>query len=360
MDRYIALVLKTHDPRRIKAVCLILYGQAAGPQAKWGQEKYDGQGFSVTGTRGHVTVTRLDPKTGEKSDMPLPDYGTPEAKAVLGPFLEAVRENLRQCGLVDRILIGMPADQHPTLAAVAMFNELLPGIGWMTGCHQNPWAYSYSPTDRSKTVPILHIERVYQGDLEDPARKRRFGWQAKRMELAFTRPGFQPVTLGPGRREPWNFRIAAEVALAAGCRGLGRLGADYWRDMPGIKSYEGNTFYSRYPASALGQTSLSANCTDLLLPGAGGPITTSRFENLREGLQTAEAVVFIQKALLEKKVPEDVEKQCWALLDERVNAYRLLQIGMGRLGWQARDRKLYEMAARVSQIAKPATPAPGL
>lgn len=350
MDRYLDLFLKTHDVKQVDAVCLMLYGKAALANAKWGQAKYDENGFSKTGQKGKMTVTLLDPKTGAKSDLQLPNYGTPEAKTTLAPFLKAVREKLEKRGLWKQALIGMPADMAPTPAGARMLHELLPGMTWFTGCHQNQRGYKFKTKEGPKFVPITHLERVYQGYIPDPAKTRKFGWQLGRIELAFNRSGFSPLNFYPASFPlPWKFRIVMEVNLASGLRGAGRLGADYWG--MGLKSYGGGTFYSRYPQSSLGQTSLTANCADLLVPGPKGPIPSVRFENLREGIQSAEAVISIQKALLAKKVPEDLAKECWKLLDERVNYCRMLHIGMEHQGWVDRNRKLYRMAAKVSKLA---------
>ncbi len=324
MDRYLDLFLKTHDKQRIKAVCLIAHGAQSGAP------------------NGQATVTLLDPEKGTKSDLKLPCYGTPEAEALLKPLLEAVRENLKKRGLLAQVQLGMPTDpgrSNVTPAVAAMFNRLLPGAGWFAACHNPNTAYCDG-------APVFHIERVYCGPLEDPARKRLFGWQLPRMELAFTRYGFEPAELGFGFASAWRCRMAQEAILAAGFRGAGRLGADYWRAMPGVETGGGNTYYSRYAASGVYNLGASGTCCDLLAPGPKGPVTTRRLENLREGIQTAETVIFLQKALLDKKVPEELEKQCWNLLDERINAYRTFRPE----GGQERDRKLYQMAARISQV----------
>ncbi|MHC4716522.1 MAG: glycoside hydrolase domain-containing protein, partial [Planctomycetota bacterium] len=319
MDRYVDLYLRHHDRRRIKAVCLVVWGNAGVAKGNpYQKHKYDARGVPLQ-TRGTFTVTVLDPQTGA-ADMPLPALGTDAYEAFWRPVLGKVRQRLAARGLADRIMLGMPADPSPSPAAVAAFRNILPEAGWFVGNHPGRRHLGYDPKDRKKIVPVVHVERVYTSLLPDPASKRLFGWQRKQMALAFNRYGFGPLCLYPSP-SVWAFRMLMEADLASGHRGAGRIGADYW-PMPGgnRRSGSGGTFYSRYPHSATGQTGLGANCRALLAAGPDGPVTSARFENVREGIQNAEAVIFVQKALLGGQVPGPLAKRAWAVLDERTGA----------------------------------------
>ena len=350
MDRYVDLVLKHHDPRRIKAVCLIVWGNAGVAKGNpYEKDKYDARGVPKE-TRGAFTVTAMGPD-GAPADMALPAVGTEAYEAFWRPVLEKVRQRLTDRGLADRILLGMPADPTPSAVAVAAFHRILPEAGWFVGNHPGRTQIGYDAADRGKNVPVSHVERVYTGELPDPAVKRQFGWQRQQMALAFNRYGFGPLCLYP-TPSVWAFRILMEADLASGHRGAGRIGADYWPMEGGSNnSGGGGTFYARYPASATGQTGMGANCRALLAAAPDGPVTSARFENVREGIQNAEAVVFIQKALLAGEVPEALAGRAWAVLDARTQAMRSHEIGTGRSGWQSRDRALYALAAEVAQAA---------
>jgi hypothetical protein len=110
------------------------------------------------------------------------------------------------------------------------------------------------------------------------------------------------------------------------------------------------TFFQRYLKSSVGQVGMANNTTDLLAPGPDGPVTTIRFENARECIQTAEAMVFLQKALLAKKLTGPFADRCWKLLDERVNAMRVYCFRLGRAGWLRRNKQLFEAAAEAAKI----------
>ncbi|KKL51382.1 hypothetical protein LCGC14_2296070 [marine sediment metagenome] len=114
------------------------------------------------------------------------------------------------------------------------------------------------------------------------------------------------------------------------------------------RSGGGGTLYARYRASATGQTGMGANCRAMLAAGPDGPVTSVRFENVREGIANAEAVIFIQKALLSGKMPVAEAGKYRQLLDERVNAARVYSLGLGQTRWQDRDRRLYQAAAEIA------------
>jgi len=348
LERYVDLYLKHHDPKRIKAVCLIVWGNAGVAAGNpYRKEKYDERGLPKK-TRGVFTVTAMDPATGARRDMPLPALGSPEYEAFWRSSLVKVRGILTRRKLGDKIAFGMPADPRVPAPAAAVFHRIFPDVGWFVGNHPGATKVFYDLKDRTKFAPVVHVERVYTSALPDPAVKRNFGWRRGQMALAFNRYGFGPLCLYP-TPSVWAFRCLMEADLASGHRGAGRIGADYWP--MGLRTGSGGagTYYARFPHSAIGQTGMASNCSALLAPGTDGPVTTGRFENVREGIANAEAVIFIQKALLDKRVPGDLARRAWKVLDERVNAMRTYTLGLGRADWQRRDRDLHETVVAVAR-----------
>jgi hypothetical protein len=108
------------------------------------------------------------------------------------------------------------------------------------------------------------------------------------------------------------------------------------------------TLFGSYAHSQVGQVGMANNTTDLFAPGPNGPVTTVRFENACEGIQLAEARIFIEKALADraKRLPADLGRRCQELLDLRTNVLR----GMVLSGWQDRDRRLFELAGEVARV----------
>ena len=239
LNRYLDAALKTHASSRINAVCLVVQGGAA----QFGQGKALNPG----------TVTQLD--GSHKSDLTIPASSRPEFEKFWQPALVEVEAALKKRGLADRIFLGMPGDVPPSPEAVAAFHNILPSAEWFVGCHTGAKAYPYDKVDKSKTVRAGHVEMTYTPVLPDPAQKLLLGWQRQPMVLGFNRFGFYPLELC-GVRAGLAFRLLMETDLAAGYRGVGRIGADFWEVSTGDAArnvFGMGTLYGRYPESSVGQ-----------------------------------------------------------------------------------------------------------
>jgi hypothetical protein len=157
-----------------------------------------------------------------------------------------------------------------------------------------------------------------------------------------------------------------EATLAANIDGVGRVGADFWDVLPGKHPGERYAINGRYPQSGWAQLGIQHATTYVLGPGPDGPCSTVRFELLREGLQTCEARIQIEKALADPaargKLGAELAARCDQILDERT--YAILRAGASGMaggakrnpywwgfvgsGWQERDERLYALAAEVA------------
>ncbi|MBM4039626.1 MAG: hypothetical protein FJ290_14050 [Planctomycetes bacterium] len=355
-DRYIEAALKTHD--RLRFVCLNAWGYEASNRTWRGPRDY----ASFYGAR----VTVVDPATGKRESMKLPQYGTPECEAAWRPLLLALRERLKAKGLGNSIVIGIAGDMGPDPPTAAMFRRILPEAGWLAESHQPTRAYVYDPQTKA-TVPVRWNSIVYGGELLDPAVRRLYGWQydPNQVLLNFNRSGCALLLMG--FPPPWSFRMWMESTLVYGRAGNGRVGGDYWHigaqllgegkaDWGAIGG-SGGTLFNRYLHSHADETGLGRSCTDLFGPGPDGPVTTIRLECAREGNQEAEARVFIEKALLSKSrpLPADLARRCQQLLDERTNVMRLWRMrcqDIAPFSWQERSRRLFDAAGEVAKATR--------
>ena len=168
---------------------------------------------------------------------------------------------------------------------------------------------------------------------------------------------------------PWSrpavYRLCPEAVLTAGLNGIGRVGADFFDVLPAREKTR-RSLAGRYPESRWSQLGLENGTTALLGPGPAGPVATVRFEMFREGLEVAQARVFIERALTDEekraRLGADLVRRSVRLLDERVRA--ILRIArphrpwyrrdvywwtFASSGWQECDGRLFDLAGEVAR-----------
>ncbi len=348
-DRYLKIAMKYHHASRLKVVAINVWGNEVRPSRH-------------TGKMHGALVTAKDPKTGKRTNIKVPAYGTAACEAFWRPVLLAIKERLKAYGLDGKLMLGVGNDSSPSWDQVAMFRRILPGAPWFRESHYNAWGFRYDAKDRRKTVPVGCNSIVWGGAVNDPKRRRLYGWRYDRRHLVlnFNRPGASSLIL-TGFPPPWSYRMWMESTIACGRNGNGRVGGDYWNLGVSLhKLWKGRvsseagggsrgTLFGSYPQSSVGQTGLGNNTTDLFAPGPDGPVTTVRFENAREGNQEAEARAFVEKALLAKTLPAELATRCQALLDERTNVLRLKGYAAT---WRRSNRRLFALAGEVAKAPR--------
>lgn len=358
-DRYLRTALKHHDRERIRVVAVNVWGHELDtPHDPAGRlthkdlrNNLDLREKSVRG----ALVTVVDPKTGARTEMRLPDYARPEAEGLLGPLLAAVRERLAREGLDRCMMIGMSDDGDPPPEHAALIQRVAPGAPWFRDAHPDAKAIACDPTDRAKVIPVGCNSIVWASPIPDPRTKRHYGWQvdAKHLVLSYNRFGVHHLYLGTFGA-PWTYRVWIEATLAYGRNGVGRVGGDFFRFVGPNRLPVDN----RYPGSqCFGNTQLLHTTSDLFAPGPDGPLSTVRYENALAGYREAQARVFIEKALLDKArpLPAPLARTCQDLLDGRTDALRLWPLGrstLGSAGWREQGRRLFAAAAQVAAARK--------
>jgi hypothetical protein len=77
-------------------------------------------------------------------------------------------------------------------------------------------------------------------------------------------------------------------------------------------------------------------------------VATERFEMFREGVELAEAILFIERAIQEKKLSGDLQKRANRYLDERGEAFIKGWFGV-RYIQAEEDAKLLDLAGKVAK-----------
>ena len=328
LDRYLELVARHLGTPRFVALQV---WHAGG----WGARKPDHQN----------TVTVIDPATGKRVEsLQVPPFGTGESKAFWTPVLHTLRDKLAARGMGKGLCIGILGDGVPDDGSCAMFNEILPNVGWTMGCHKN--TFVREPIPMRGGGAIVCQEFCY--GLEVKPFEDRFPtiWDMPGPGIAYIRKDFDHIP-------PVRMRLTAERGLYCNTPGIARFCLDFWR-LPNGRARPSNIF-NRYPHSSCAQRE-PTTCM-MAHPGPDGPVSTVRLELFREGLQEAEAAIVIAEAARIKAdaIGEDLTRRCDEVLRERVKLARLTHESYDVEAWDASaihdaSLRLFQAAGEVSDI----------
>lgn len=264
------------------------------------------------------TVTVIDDKTGERTHVQVPVFGTEESKKFWKPFLQAAHERLSQRGLAKAMILGILSDGTAPKEVFAAFNEITPGgAKWMRGCHSGTSSERPDPLPGGG-VTVLH-EFCYGAPL-DRAKPASPYWKQRWW------PGTDYERMGNhdnGVSLSW-YRETGMTSLMRRTRGVGRICLDFL-DVAQRKSAGGGgvgsplTIYNRWPQSSCAQREPSLK--KMVWAGPDGVQTTFRYEALCEGIQYAEALIAVSEA---------IDNKAAALGAERVEEYRRLLTDLWR------------------------------
>ncbi|MFI5381987.1 MAG: hypothetical protein ACHRHE_22050 [Tepidisphaerales bacterium] len=168
---------------------------------------------------------------------------------------------------------------------------------------------------------------------------RLHGWKRPELYAEFRR--FTALNEWPAS----TILLFPEIQITGNQRGLGRVGADFW---PVYKDKQGRRrswIWDQYPQSLWHSCNLMSH---MLVPGPAGPVASTRYELMREGIQQCEARIAIESVLTDEakkaRLPADLAQQAQQLLDDRVwqelKAFGDMQL-TGRSYATARDTWYY-------------------
>jgi len=222
--------------------------------------------------------------------------------------------------------------------------DLAPEVSWARGAHaigkgvpgKSP--FSFVASIYSFPQPLLRNETNRHYDVVSHQ-----GWRNPLLHLVLPRVVNNVITL-EGPSSPFSYRLAPERAIICGARGIARMGADYWADT--------------YHAGWNGGVQVGMPVTALLWPGPNGAESSVRFECFREGLQEAEARIFLER-MLEGPLRGTPEAEgIQEVLDARIRETLFVPPGSSapRIaeyygGWQKRSHTLYSATALAARLA---------
>ena len=305
-------------------------------------------------------VTLLNPATGKLTKLMLPQYSDPKARILWKPLLKELRSRLKKRGLEDSITLGTACDSVPSKATVSLFAGPLPGAPWMEHTHG---FYGGPRRLKRNGARIKYIAIVFYHNRRKP-RRRFYAWNEDEPEIVYYprgRPANAPITA---------FRLTAEENASGLLRGFGRVGADFWPVLKDKRGrMRGRICQGRFPKSLWRNLDIRQA---LLAPGPKGAISTVRYEMMCEGVQESEARIFVENALVKKRIRGRLAKRCEAILHERDEALRryatnwkkdknanyeryvntnsadVAKATMAKSAWQKRSEKLFSLAAEIA------------
>ena len=370
-ERYLDTALKHLG--KIPVVCLYIATRAQYMQTV-GYGNGDGR------VNNQSIVTEFDPKTGQTKDLLPPPWGTPEAQTFWKPVINSMREILAKRGVEKSMMFGYlgdglgPVAQGSAAGVPNYFSDLwtiAPNTRWMVTTHINPvsWkAGNLKNTDflgvHSWMFAVVNTTR-WMDENDNAIWKPMYGWRDRKVPfnmLAASRsrsPMLDNDHCAGGAR----LRVAPEAILLSQAggytyQGFGSWGADFW----------GNEWRAYDPA--FGNVGLSESTALWMVgPGATGPVPTCRTRMMQEGLQEAEARIFVQNALLDQEASlgPDLARRARELCDERTRMFTYLanfryNDGEGSMprarlipdpaGWDEATVKLYRLADEVAQALR--------
>jgi len=312
-------------------------------------------------------VTALDPSTGKTQMVHLPRYEDPAAKALWKPVFDELHKRMAARGLEDTMQLGMASDTWPSKEELTVLQEVSGNLPWIMHTHGG----GRVGKQMHGIADVSYIAYVWNKEYARDSGEQLHGWKRPELYAEFRR--FSSLNNWPAS----TIMLFSEIQITGTQRGIGRIGADFW---PVVKDSRGRLqgrVWERYPQSLWHSCNMFSH---MLNPGPAGPVASTRYEQMREGMQQCEARIVIEAALtdeaLKAKVGPDLAHRSQQLLDDRVwqqfKAFSDLQLtgrtyatsanswgyGCGGAaghywyagsGWQDRTQRLYDLAGEVTK-----------
>ncbi len=264
------------------------------------------------GTGPMVTVVRAGVDgNATRENVILPSHLAEEASRPLWqPLFDELRARLRNRGAEETAALGLFHDTWATKQEVQFFHDMTGGMPWAMHSHGGPaeGALMYG------IAPIAYQAVVWNVRFSDDGANTHgrgkgivesfHGWNRDVLWSQFDRFSREKHPCTRWRRQ-------AEVCITGAQRGPGRLGAEYWKVIRDNRGRRAARSYERYPESSWRNLVIPEA---LMAPGPSGAVATNQMEALREGVQECEAIITIERALMDEELKAqlgtDLARRC--------------------------------------------------
>jgi len=283
-----------------------------------------------------VSVPVLDPATGKIEPLKSPSLTTDAAAALAfwKPVFDGAFKRIKEREWMDTTAFdscafyGGPFDELVTLT-----RQLWPEAVWVMASHDatadwkdgnNPWVkLRYACGILDFGYPSV---RGYRALLRDRpvyfCNEYRYNWRNS-----------SPLTL--------QRRVGEDIVMS-GRDGVSNYGADLFM-------YRGSNGDLQKPGGNSGGSSPGQTQHAMLYPGPDGPVATERFEMFREGVELAEALIFIERAIQEKKLSPELQQKAEKALEARSQAFIMDWFTIRDMPGAEEDAKLLGLAGEVAR-----------
>jgi hypothetical protein len=281
-------------------------------------------------------VSVLDPASGKQEFMDQPTPGTEASLQFWKPVLDEIRKKVEARGWWDVTAMGhnsYSAPAHPTV--VGIVKKIWPDGVWSFTAHSGVLGDRWPTTVKGENM----LARYADGVWTKGAATARGG-----RKLLQPRPGYWCYTYRTDFNDASGLTILRDIPeeeITCGHDGVSDFGVDFFA----VKGQSGRMTHVGCGAGTGGPTD---STMALLAPGRDGPVVTERYEMLREGVEVGEAILYLERALQEKKVSGELADRVNRYLDGRDEAYRK-RWPNGRF---ERDLALLALAGEVAAAVK--------
>jgi len=288
---------------------------------------------------GAPAVSLLDPTTGKTDRLGQPAPGTEQSLAFWLPVFDEVLKKLQARGWLDATALGYNTgrNQPKPPSTVDVARKLWPdGVWYITG-HNTDLGMKAEGSDKSLTMPVRYMDTVWCAREAVPRGYRALLTPRDQFFCYNYRERFSdksPLT---------DLRRITEDMIMSGHDGVGEFGADLFP----LKRPAGG-YYVPMAGRGVNWNYPGVNTLALLAPGPDGPVATERFEMFREGVELAEAILFVERAIQGKKLSDDLQKRANRYLDERSEAF-IKGWFRARYMQSEEDAKLLDLAGEVAR-----------
>lgn len=152
----------------------------------------------------------IDPATGKTENVVLPRHLAPEGKSLWKPLFDKLREHMARRGLDKKMMLGMINDAWPNNDELAFFADVAPGLPWVVAAHG---VYGKANLGYQGIVYCKHPSDT----------KSLMGWRRPDIYTFYDREEEL------GNLEPAIWHLMPEFAITGDQRGIGHLGAEFWK-----------------------------------------------------------------------------------------------------------------------------------